>query len=55
MSGTNGADWRRELLLIDLIDACPLCRLRFPTVCDTHYLQAHRLAHQRQDAAGARS
>jgi hypothetical protein len=48
-------DHRRELLLVDIIDNCPLCTANFPVVCSIHRLQAQRLAIQRRDAAGALS
>ena len=48
-------DHRRELFLIDLIDACPYCSAQFPRVCSAHRIMSYRLAIQRQDAAGALS
>ena len=48
-------DYRRELLLIDLIDVCPFCTAHCPNVCNIHRVQTYRLALQRQDAAGNRS
>lgn len=48
-------DYRRELLLIDLIDACRFCTAHFPLVCNLHRMQTYRLARQRQDAEGALS
>jgi hypothetical protein len=48
-------DHQRELLLVDLIDNCPLCTANFPIVCSIHRIQAMRLAIQRSDAAGALS
>lgn len=48
-------DYRRELLLIDIIDSCRYCNAHFPIVCNLHRMQTYRLAIQRQDAAGALS
>lgn len=48
-------DYRRELFLIDLIDACTFCTAHFPRVCSAHRIMSYRLAIQRQDAAGALS
>ncbi len=46
-------DWRREFILIDVIDSCPICSMRFPFICSLHSVQTQHLAIQRQDAAGS--